>query len=487
MDTKPDRCDHKSRRPKPETEVRYREALELYRTTGLSIKAICERTGTPFGAFRAYIFRYYRELMFARNGIEMSPGEAATTRLRGPCGQSSITRAKYKEAILACDDMAYIEYNVSQIARIFHLHPSALGHQLQIHYPEILERREKERHRLGINDNLHRGMKSWCGEQYAGAVEHLRNSDDTIRETAARYNLSYSGLREHLLYYHKELVRERATKRQHAKACKKRGALTGSGVRHLPSSKQVERYRESVRLYRTTAMTQKEIVAVTGVSLNGFRNYMRVWHKDLILERRGIERGEDGDIRLADTKHYLKSTAVKYAGAIERLKETGRSVAEVAREFNLHPDTFRMYLQEHEPDLAVGLGMVRLPNGKRVSVLGEQKYREAIRLYETTTESLLSIARRLGLQYNSVSSFTRRNRPEAIENHNRLLVAEEQTKREQEQACAAALARREEEEEKERIRQALKQTGNNRRRTAKLLGIGKSTLYDKLKKFNIVQ
>ena len=46
-----------------------------------------------------------------------------------------------------------------------------------------------------------------------------------------------------------------------------------------------------------------------------------------------------------------------------------------------------------------------------------EKYAEALRLYETTDEELKSIARRLGLNYNSLSGFIRRNFPELIERH----------------------------------------------------------------------
>lgn len=126
---------------------------------------------------------------------------------QGPVAEAERTdcggRAKYKDAIQACDDTAYIEFNVSQIARLFGLSPSALANQLRNHYPEILERREKERCRLGVNDNLHRGVKPWCREQYAEAVEHLRTSDDSIRETADLYALSYSGRLGTSLYYYK--------------------------------------------------------------------------------------------------------------------------------------------------------------------------------------------------------------------------------------------------------------------------------------------
>lgn len=73
---------HGMRTPSPETEEKYREAIELYRTTGLPVREICARTGVPFTAFRSFLHSCHRELMFARYGMEVAPEEAAATRLR---------------------------------------------------------------------------------------------------------------------------------------------------------------------------------------------------------------------------------------------------------------------------------------------------------------------------------------------------------------------------------------------------------------------
>ena len=115
-----------------------------------------------------------------------------------------------------------------------------------------------------------------------------------------------------------------------------------------------------------------------------------------------------------------------------------------------------------------------------------------MRLYETTTESLKSIARRLGLPYNSVGGFVRRSRPDAIAAHNCLLKQEERIREqkenlrcEKEQAESADLMLKKEIEEKERLLLALKQSGGCKRDAAKLLGIGKSTLYNKLKAYGL--
>lgn len=127
---------------KPETEEKYRPALELYTATDLSIAEICRQCGVSLSGFSRYIGTYHRHLLLARNGIKCSPEEAGDIKMDQRRGQHPETHAKYKEAIAACDSMDYIEYNVSQIAREFGLSGTNLGRQLRTHYPEVLEFRE---------------------------------------------------------------------------------------------------------------------------------------------------------------------------------------------------------------------------------------------------------------------------------------------------------------------------------------------------------
>ncbi len=400
-----------------DTEARYRPALELYRTTRLSIREICERTATPVAGFRSYIQRHCRELMFERHGVDAT--DAQTRLLKKQKGQTAAAHARYRDAILACDNAAYIEYNISQIAHLFHLNPTGLGNQLRNHFPEILQRREKERQRRGLISRPGGAPSPVSNAQYADAVDHLRSSDDTVRHTAALYGLSLSGLRQHLLFYHKELLNRRSDKRTCAKGGKLTGALTGNGQRHLPADAQTEKYTEAVRLYSTTAMTQKQVAAATGLPLNGLRNYLRTWHPELILDHRCARPAPGSPLpQLSSTKPYQKSTAVKYADAIGRLRTSGLSTAEVAHEFGLNAEAFRLYLHEHEPALAASLGMTVAPNGRRVLVRSAQKYAEAVRLFETTAEPLKSIADRLSLNYKSLFGFIRRNHPDAIARRN---------------------------------------------------------------------
>lgn len=78
--------------PRPETEAKYREAVELYVATDLTGRQICERCGVPLGGFRSYLRRFHRELVFARHGVICSEPQAAQQRLRGKRGGARLLR-----------------------------------------------------------------------------------------------------------------------------------------------------------------------------------------------------------------------------------------------------------------------------------------------------------------------------------------------------------------------------------------------------------
>jgi len=212
----------RSRGIKPETEEKYRKAIELYGSTKLSCAEISRICGTTVSGLRCHIFRHHRDLMLARHGIACRKEDARYTKLNRLGGQRPDTRAKYKDAIEACGSMAYIRFNVSQIAREFGLDGTNLGRQLRTHYPGTIEWREQIRERLGISDHLPRGMRRHCKKQYAEAVDILRRDHNiTIHEVAENCGVSYSGLKQHLLFYHRDLVKRRinicgkGTKRRH--------------------------------------------------------------------------------------------------------------------------------------------------------------------------------------------------------------------------------------------------------------------------------
>ncbi len=235
---------------KPETEEKYHEAIELYRTTRLSCAEISRTCKVTVSGFQRYLSLYHRDLLLARYNITCSKEEASRIKLGPLRGQLPATHAKYKDAIEACDNLDYIEYNVSQIAREFGLDGTNLGRQLRTHYPGVIEWREKVRERLGLGDNLPRGTRPHCKEQYAKAVELLRSDRYvTTQEAAESCGVSYAGLEQHLLFYHKDLVKRRIKIRENAVRRQRKGEITGRGTVHAPlagSGKEVCRGGASV-------------------------------------------------------------------------------------------------------------------------------------------------------------------------------------------------------------------------------------------------
>lgn len=144
---------------------KYAQAVTLYTSTERSLKDIAGECGVSATALGAYLRRYRRELVLRRNGMEEDGCIKAAGRQTAPA------HAKYKEAVAACDMMEYIDLNVSQVARKFRVNGTALANFMRTHYPDIPVRREALRRKLGINDNIRRGARPECSEQYAGAVE----------------------------------------------------------------------------------------------------------------------------------------------------------------------------------------------------------------------------------------------------------------------------------------------------------------------------
>lgn len=405
---------------------KYEEAVEMYADSKLPLCKIAVKCNVSLGGLGSYLRRYWRELILRRRGISYEGKDPKDIKIVSSGQPSIVSKAKYAEAVEACKSLEYIDLNVSQVARKFNVNGTALANYMRLHYEEIPIWRENVRRMLGIGDNVHRGVRPECEEQYVLAVEMYKSTDKTIPEIAEICQVSIGGLSQHMRFYHKKVIRKRKAERKAAKKNRIIGKICGNGQIHCPQQKTVEKYREALELYKNSNLIIKEIVRKTGVPLEGFRNYLRVWHRDLMLERRGGEKVDCKEvyIDLAKTKCYLKSTAAKYGAAIDSMKNNLRPVTQVAAEYGLNADTFRSYLWEHEPDLVSQCGMVKNENGKYTSRQAMEKYAEAVRLYETTTTNLKSIAERLGVVYNSLSGYIRRNCPDAKQKHEELVRKE---------------------------------------------------------------
>lgn len=191
---------------------KYADAIKLYRETDLTLTEISRRCGLSRSAFAIYIQRNHRDLMYSRHSLD--PHADTTARLRTSKGQSAAARKKYRAAILACDSEEYLHFNISQIAAKFGLNASSLANQLANHYPEIKMRREELKRKMGLSDKQHLGARQTSEDRYAPAIEMLKDRDITFKEAARLCGVSYSGLRQHILFYHKELSEQRSKNKE---------------------------------------------------------------------------------------------------------------------------------------------------------------------------------------------------------------------------------------------------------------------------------
>lgn len=383
---------------------KYARAVELYASTDLSLRSVADECGVTAVGLSAHIARHHRPLLFARYGLNPGASDVNDIKIHPPKGQSLKTHLKYKEAIEACGDIAYLELNVSEIARIYGLNPSALSSQLRFHYPDIIPMRERARQRLGIADNTHRGPRRNSVTQYDEALKMYRDTDLSIPEVAAKCNVSPSGLSQFMRFYHKDIIAAKAGRRADAASqnTPRRGALSGNGRLYGPASSTSAQYRPAIELYRTTDMSLEAIARTTGVPYEGLRSYINKW------EQKDQARGRS------------RAAQSRYLPAIESLRRKPRHVTEVAAEFGLNPDVFRAYLKVHHPELlTTRQDMTRLPDGRMVRRLTYEKYKAAISEYAASAEPLDSIALRHGLVYKSLHGFVTRNCAPEIEAHNR--------------------------------------------------------------------
>lgn len=350
-------CTLPTAKRKEAAEIKYAAAVRLYGSSALSLREVAEQSGVSAFGLSAHIGKYHRNLLYARYGLDAENETSRMIKVKSPKGQSGATVEKYKEAIDACGDMAYLEFNISQIARMFGLDGSALAAQLRVHHEGVIEKRESLRRSLGLADNIRRGARRCSEETYSEALLLYRDTEMTMREVAERCRVSKSGFCQFMRFYHKDIIDHKASRRRasaNESGNKKNGRMSGNGQPYGPKPETVLQYAPALKLYLSSSLPVKEIAAKTGVPVAGLHSYLRQWCPGEILRRRGFEWDGKSEVDLQASPHCLKSTAEKYAGAIASLKSDPRPVAAVAREFGHNPEVFRQYLKKHKPGLVGG-------------------------------------------------------------------------------------------------------------------------------------
>ncbi len=321
-------------------------------------------------------------------------------------GQHPETEAKYRDAIFACESVMYLGLTTSEIARMHGLKAEAFRGQLKRHFPELLERREFLRTQLGYAVPGNVGLKEKTVLKYRKAVEMLRNGSLTVREAASCCGVSYTGLQQHLIFYHKDIAESRLLHRTEAlnKTIVWGEASPGGGVR-APRPEAVAYYAPAVELYRTTDLSVPEIARRCGMPAHNLAVYLRKWYGADVQarrERREAEKAARPPKVIRQTK--AQKAAVLYAPAIG-LFEEGYSLPEVARKLNVKVYNLMAWLKNNYPDKMEDwqIGMMKLPDGSYVLRRRYNKYKPvAAYIAEHPQEGTEQVAARFGVPVSSL-------------------------------------------------------------------------------------
>lgn len=151
--------------PQDDTVAQYSAALELYRTTGLTLDEIVARTGVPYEGFRGYLHRWHED------GIDK--------------GKLRHTAAKYAPAI---ESLRSNPRPVTAVAKEFGFNPDVFRAYLKAHEPELAAEQGMVRLPGG------KLVKKSSGEKYGPAVAEYASSAEPLVDIARRHGLVYNSI-----------------------------------------------------------------------------------------------------------------------------------------------------------------------------------------------------------------------------------------------------------------------------------------------------
>lgn len=290
-------------------------------------------------------------------------------------GQHPETEARYRDAILACQSIGSLELTVTQIAREYEVKPECLRNQLKRHYPEVLFRREQMRDLLGYSRPGNRGLKKSTVEKYAAAVQMLRDSGVTVRQAASKCDVSYQGLQQHLLFFHKDIAESRMLYRTDALlkpvlSSQRKGSPSSIGGKRMPKPETASHFAPSVKLYLETDLTVTQIAARSGVNAHTLSCYLKRWYPQDV-ERRRVEREAKWAAKKEERaiRPNLSCAAVarqRYTPAIALLQE-GMTMSQAAKQLGVEIWDLSAWFRRNHPEILeqTRSGMFVLPSGQK--------------------------------------------------------------------------------------------------------------------------
>lgn len=142
----------------------YSKAMELYRTTGMTVDRIIADTGVPADGFKGYIHQWHKD------------------DRREPLNQAS---AKYARAISSLRENPR---DVSKAAAEFGLNPDVFRVYLKAHMPELAAARGMVRLSNG------KLAKRPAYEKYREAINEYATTAEDLKSIARRHGIAYNSI-----------------------------------------------------------------------------------------------------------------------------------------------------------------------------------------------------------------------------------------------------------------------------------------------------
>lgn len=185
--------------PKETTEARYRESVELYRTTSLTAVEVASRTGVNVNSFRRYLSQWHRGLLLERRGVTEEELASGASR---PKPYLKSTAAKYAPAIRELRESGG---TMSSVASAHGLDAENFRRYLREHEPDLAERCGRRQLENG------RKVLSRSAEKYAEAVRQYEKTGEDLKSVAHRLGLNYTSLYGFIRRNYPDLAARRKT------------------------------------------------------------------------------------------------------------------------------------------------------------------------------------------------------------------------------------------------------------------------------------
>lgn len=261
---------------------------------------------------------------------------------------------RYERAVQLYDET---ELTLSAIARQCGVSRMALGMYLRRHWRELVMRRN---HVVPTSGDLFATKIVKSGEESEQARAKYRKAVEACASTAyiewntsqiaRKFGLDGTALANFMrLHYEGVAVWREKLRRELGLADNKPRGLSQASREH---------YAKAVELYSTTELTQPEVARRCGVSLAGFSQHLRFYHKEVLQRKRGERKRAAADNNktagalMGNGRRHepAAGTEKKYAPALALYQYTSLPLCEIARRTGVNKESLRSYLRKwHAP------------------------------------------------------------------------------------------------------------------------------------------